>query len=938
MAGATLRVRMALGADRADDPTTWDMTDLTARTQTGGTITVARGRRSGNSQDAEPGSSTVPLDNGDGALTPLYPASTYYPDLDLGVPVEVAVEAGDPSLLTFDASGGAETADHATLDIVGDISVAVEVESPLRVNYGVALNLINKWRTTSDERSWILNVTISGLLGFFWTTDGTAGTTDSFLSTLAVPRYDSGPAVYGAYLDVNNGAAGKTIRFYAGRGTIADLIADPDAFLFDEQTESGTTSIYSSTAVVDIGINPETTGQPYTGRIRKGLVVEGSFAGTVRTSPDFTAQTPGATSFADAQGRTWNLGASADIDGWHTRLLGELAASGPAWPGHGVEEAAQVTWEVAGVLRRMRQRDEPLQSTLFRLITAPINSSFVKAYWPLEDGTSATAASSPIPGVPFMTIVGAGSDWRFAADSTLDASAALPHVTGTTHYSGAVPAYSATQSRVDIFFRIDTPDVTPTVTWIVGLLTSGTAAQWGININDTNVTISALNLAGTSVVSTTFASDDRFFGTWCVLSLTFEQNGGNVDWAVDLVPIPLGVVFGTSGSFAGTVGTISRVQNWGSSASADGGTSFGHIVVTSGVDTGWLAPADTAFSGEPAGSRFFRLCREQGITAVVDGHYGTDWDEALARGAKPMGPQRPLKLLDLLAQCAVVERAVIGEARELLGLTYRATLYNQDPADTFTNELGNPFAPARDDQGIVNDLTVTRRSAESYRIVDQDSIDKAGPFPHNQEANTETALQLPDLASWILHEALTDEMRIPSLQVELGKDPDLFDGWLSTCLGDLVQSDTVPPWYPGETVRQILAGYSEQISEPHWRVTINGTPPAVWDVAVRDDEELGIRDTGGSVLDADFDAGTDVAMDVETTLGPLWAVTAAANSALPFDLNVGGYRVTCTAIGAAAGQVQTFTVSATVWPDVPKTIPAGTAVRLWRPAVRGLLA
>jgi hypothetical protein len=69
-------------------------------------------------------------------------------------------------------------------------------------------------------------------------------------------------------------------------------------------------------------------------------------------------------------------------------------------------------------------------------------------------------------------------------------------------------------------------------------------------------------------------------------------------------------------------------------------------------------------------------------------------------------------------------------------------------------------------------------------------------------------------------------------------------------------------------------------------------------------------------------------------VGPLWAVTAASNSALPFDVNVGGARITVTAIGAAAGSVQTFTVTKIPVNGIVKSVPSGTAVSVWRPARR----
>jgi hypothetical protein len=100
---------------------------------------------------------------------------------------------------------------------------------------------------------------------------------------------------------------------------------------------------------------------------------------------------------------------------------------------------------------------------------------------------------------------------------------------------------------------------------------------------------------------------------------------------------------------------------------------------------------------------------------------------------------------------------------------------------------------------------------------------------------------------------------------------------------------------------------------------------------VRDDDELAKRDTDGSVLDANFVAGTDTSMDVDVTAGQFWTTAAGG---FPLDVDAGGAQVTVSAVGAPAGTVQTFTVSATIANGVNKTVPAGTAVKLWRPTIR----
>ena len=93
---------------------------------------------------------------------------------------------------------------------------------------------------------------------------------------------------------------------------------------------------------------------------------------------------------------------------------------------------------------------------------------------------------------------------------------------------------------------------------------------------------------------------------------------------------------------------------------------------------------------------------------------------------------------------------------------------------------------------------------------------------------------------------------------------------------------------------------------------------------------FGKRDSGDSTLSADFIAGTNTSMTVAIASGLLWTT---AGGDFPLELDVGGARITVTAISGASSP-QTFTVSATVVNGVAKTVPAGTKVRLWRPTVR----
>jgi hypothetical protein len=645
----------------------------------------------------------------------------------------------------------------------------------------------------------------------------------------------------------------------------------------------------------------------------------------------------------DDAGRTWTTAGDAEITNRKVRFIGELTANEPAFPGHSVTDTAQVRWLAQGILHRLRSGQPPAESCLTRHITGPELQTNVVAHWPCEDGSDSQRLASTTPGVQAMKISG---DFSLAADSSLASSKPLVTVASgqRANWSARIPRIPQVPGvswQVVRFVKVVQGAATGSATTLLGVYTNGRVGLWRITINEDQIGIGGTDADGSSVVLTTITSDPSWFDTWAIVELSVTDDGADVDWAVKFVPIPDGSVFSNSGTFTGNTGIPHRFGN--SMVGPPEGISTGHLIVTTdeSIENGWLAPADTGFQGEPAGARIYRLCREHGIPVTVDGFYGgtskANWGPAIAAGSQRMGPQRPLQLHELLSECERADNGILSDSRELLGIAYRSggSLRNQSPQITVGSEVVEPFQPTDDDQRLVNDATVTRTDGSSARYRDEDSIalENDTEYPDGRTINVRWDSQLPDQASWWVHEATWPEMRIPTLVMEMAKSGAPLDDWEDAALGDLVRAEDVHADLPADTLDQLLEGYVERLS-PHRRtITANTRPGGPWDTAVRDDGDVSRYDTAGSVLDATYVAGTDTSMDVETTLGPTWT-TAAGH--VPFDIDVAGARVTVTAIGAATAGVQTFTVDAATVNGVNKSIPAGTAVKLWRTAYRSL--
>jgi hypothetical protein len=402
-----------------------------------------------------------------------------------------------------------------------------------------------------------------------------------------------------------------------------------------------------------------------------------------------------------------------------------------------------------------------------------------------------------------------------------------------------------------------------------------------------------------------------------------------VDWDLDIIPIPQGVGFGVNGSYAGTIGHVTAVES--NIVGPSGGISGGHVAVSTDRDLGWLAPADTAYTGEPAALRVFRLCREQGIPVVVDGIYSFVWNTDQEAGARTMGPQLPVPLVTLLEQCAAVDRGVLGESRELLGLTYRSghSLHNQTPVATVSPI--QPFNPTDDDQHLVNDMTVTRDRGSSARVVDEDSVADQGLHQDSRSINCHGDWQAADHASWEVHEATWPQMHYPQVAFELAKASAPVDEWLATNLGDQLEATDLPAEHPGTEVAQLLDGFTETIAPYSWGVKANGSPTGPWEVGVLGDDALGKLDSAGTTLFNDYDED-DTLLGVSVNTGPVWSTDAGE---VPFDIDIGGEQMTVTQVALFLGAVYLFSVTRSV-NGVVKSHEAGAVVSLWRPTVLAL--
>jgi hypothetical protein len=217
-----------------------------------------------------------------------------------GTAVEFGYDGEDFVFLPGTAGNYVSTPDAAALDIVGDIDlrarIAADDWTPAAEDHVIA-----KYTTTGNQRSYALGIDTTGVLILRWSNDGTAALSAS--STAATGFTDGTTHWIRATLDVDNGAAGKTATFYTSDdGTTWTQLGDA-------VTTGGTTSIFASTAILEIGSSTAGTASIFAGKFFRGQVLSG-IAGTAVATPIASASTGTVT---DATPLTWTLQGTAYI-------------------------------------------------------------------------------------------------------------------------------------------------------------------------------------------------------------------------------------------------------------------------------------------------------------------------------------------------------------------------------------------------------------------------------------------------------------------------------------------------------------------------------------------------------------------------------------------------------------------------------------------------
>ena len=232
--------------------------------------------------------------------------SAWAPSLKGSHSLDQATAANQPILLPYSGTnylwlpgvGGnyASAPDSVPLSITGDIDLRAKVSANNWSDPGQVGGVIAKY-VTAGQQSYVLRL-VSNTLRLIWSADGSNDIFKDSTTTLPFSNFASGWVR--ATLDVDNGAVGNDVKFYTSSNYDPDTGTGTWTQLGTTVTTAGTTSIFNSTAILQVGdIDTGGTQFPFAGKAYRAQIYNG-IDGTKVFDANFTAVPEGATSFTES--------------------------------------------------------------------------------------------------------------------------------------------------------------------------------------------------------------------------------------------------------------------------------------------------------------------------------------------------------------------------------------------------------------------------------------------------------------------------------------------------------------------------------------------------------------------------------------------------------------------------------------------------------------
>lgn len=899
-------------------------TDITSDVYQRDPITLTRGKTEHGSR-TPPSSIQLMLNNRLGKYSPRNPLGTYYGKIGRNTPLRVRLN--DLAAPVFDASSSPTAG-------TGNLSWTHTPATPNANPTGVLIWVVHTGTTTNQ----VTSVTYGGVtIPLHGTGDAasspTGGTyTRHFLGT-GLPR---GPQT--VVVTVSGAATKQAVCMTVTSTSAVEINNTPANTTGTGANPTKSVTVTKNTLILGLlhsGQDAITSVAPGTGYVD---VVEHDFGSDVMSVIKRST-----TAAAGAHNVLW----TATLD---TYLINDVALSDSGIRGSGEISSLPARWdtsgndawvpiEASGILRRTNLGSTPVSSGLkdYLVTTSPF------AYWPLDEGPSATYGSQAGTGRPHLFY-----EWPpngtvgspVIAFSTGDLGAFLPKSLGIAHTGiedvgsmtgGLVTSQDLSTLAVDFVFKSADLNagfirvhMTDDSYWIV-IFNSTDPPDNDLRIGRYDKQVGAFDF-----LDDTAALPAMTDGLLHHIRMQLTEDGADVDYVVYLDGVS--VLSGTRTAL--TIASATSLEFQYPIAGGGQSMALGHVTVWDGsvpsiADT---VLAATAYIGEAAGRRFERLCELADVPFVSIGNL----DQTLA-----MGAQFTDYFENQIAEIETTDSGLIYEPRDSLALGYRTreSLYDQEPTATLdysNHELAPPFEPVEDDAHIANDVFAQRRDGgsrqatlESGALSVQDPPNGVGRYKDEVTVNVETDEMLEGMAAWLLVLGTVDEARLPRLHVDLANPEVVAAGIerqvLSIDAGDRVAVTDAAAAFIYDDISVLALGSVETLNAFEHRLTFNCTPASPYAVSSYESGDQARYDTTGSALNSSVtSSATTLSVKTTGTAGQTTLWTTAGDD---FDIMVGGERMTCTAISGATSP-QSFTVVRSV-NGVVKAHAADTDVRLF---------
>lgn len=616
---------------------------------------------------------------------------------------------------------------------------------------------------------------------------------------------------------------------------------------------------------------------------------------------------------------------TSDLEVVHHRFNGEVPSWPVDWDLSGTDVWTSI--EAAGILQRINKNGESF-SALRRTVKSrrfiddyagTSSSRRPVAYWPLEEETGSTVASSGLPGGQPMTITGT-VDW--ASVSTVVGSDPLPDMmTGTATLVGYVPAAENLTGAWTVGAVFSPPTLTSTWTALSWRVNGAAFDRFELRLTTGgNYELHGFN--GGSSTSLTSGAFQDLASMPAVVAVRAETSGSDTTYEITSTSQTYTQESSTTPyTAAGSApGYVTQVTVNSVSGGASDTAAIGHVVVWDGYfplvfdspGLDWVS-AVSGNAGDQAITRLIRLFERQEeipflyVRGSLDGDFAADTER--------MGPQRSGTLADVVDDALVVDKGLLFEARDENAVVYvaRRARYNLPVTLALTygssGHVAPGFRPVEDNRDVVNDLTIVREGGASGRYEKTTGRKSVHPPPDGSYRNPRKKTlplyndgQPYQHAAWEVNVATWDEARYPSVNVDMARSARdasaVYEQAKRLDIGGRLTVANPPEWLPPDMIDLHALGMAEVIGGGQrvgayaWRLGAQTVPAGPFSIAVLDSDDLGKLDTAGCELMIDRDSD-DTTLTVHTTVQPKWTTSAGE---MPIPLIVAGERMSCTAV------------------------------------------